>query len=448
MGLSNFESSKERNLFLKRMFAFVFSLVSMSGMGNLYAFETYGPGLKEQLNYTQGGIQLVSGVGDLGTTFGAVVMGTFYDFFGPTLTSIIATMFLFLGYFLMYLGSLKIIIHIPFIMGLFMFISGAASYASYIANLGSNLKNFHPKHRGKVIGLLVSMYGISAALITQSYDIFFSDTEDPTSDFLLFSAIFLSSLAFLGIFCIRDLPWVESTGYVPLQNEKSALITKALHGDIGFPKIVTYFDFWLILLAHFLLGGIGLTYINTIGSIVESLEIEISHKLFVILLSICNCAGRIIIGFGIDSGKMPTSFWATICSTIACVNLVLLAFVPSSNTLISSTICIGLAYGGQNSITPVIVNQFYGDTHYGKNVGLIFGTTAISALAWGQMVGHLYDMEANPMTKKCIGGHCFKFSLLVLSSVLFVSLIGNIILVVRETRLRYRKSDRELAINT
>jgi len=167
------EDQKKSASFRINLITFITCLIVMSGLGNLYAFGAYAADLKEFFNYSQSDLSVVSGIGDFGGSIAGVPMGIFYDRYGPTKTYMVSSFFLFGGYFLVYLSLRKIVFFTAVPVGIYLFTSGFGSSSAYYPSMGTNLKNFSKEHHGKIAGILIGMYGISAAIITQIYKLFF-----------------------------------------------------------------------------------------------------------------------------------------------------------------------------------------------------------------------------------------------------------------------------------
>ena len=54
-------------------------------------------------------------------------------------------------------------------MGLFMYIQGNGSAACYTAAISNNVPKFSGKARGTIVGVLVSMFGLTSAIFSPIY---------------------------------------------------------------------------------------------------------------------------------------------------------------------------------------------------------------------------------------------------------------------------------------
>ena len=108
------------------------------------------------------------------------------DRLGAWPTALAGGLFLFTGWSLLYAATNKLIAHSPYVLGVYYAIQQFGSQAGYYAALVGNLKSFKLKHRGTVTGFLVSMYGLSAFLISQLYTHVFASDPPTLFGFMAF----------------------------------------------------------------------------------------------------------------------------------------------------------------------------------------------------------------------------------------------------------------------
>jgi MFS family permease len=349
-----------------RILSLIAGIIVLSGMGTLYSYSLYAPTLKIRLNYSETEVNVVAAIGDMGVYIGAIPVGWFYDRVGPTLTFIGSGISIFSGYFLMYSALKGTVSGNAFLVGIYFWIQAMGSVASFQAGLVTNVKNFPSKHRGKVTGMIVSAFGLSAAIVTQIYRLFFASNDD-VDGFLLFLAVALSSLTLLGVLFIRYFPWTKETKEIELKEQttsgtseteddvllhseenedgKSPLTTNRKRteranektdekksdrkdndtaikmlaedneesnekaptpkfGDLSGINLWKEPQFIMLFCVIWCVGGSGLMFINILGGLVKAWQItEFQISTFVIVLSFGNFIGRVIIGNTIDLVK-------------------------------------------------------------------------------------------------------------------------------------------------
>ncbi|KAG0198577.1 hypothetical protein BGX28_007983 [Mortierella sp. GBA30] len=159
--------------------SFTCACLNMLASGSLYVFALYAPSFTGHLGYTQTQTSTIAVIGDIGLYGFGPLSGFMADRFGPRATSVFAGCLLALGYNLLsagYAAGLESVAKHEspthfLLMGIFLFLAGIGSSASYMAAFTSLARNFQ-RSRGIALGIPVSFFGLSAAVLTlvaQSY---------------------------------------------------------------------------------------------------------------------------------------------------------------------------------------------------------------------------------------------------------------------------------------
>ena len=414
---------------------------------------------------------------------------------GALVTSLVGGVFLFGGWVLLYYGSLKTIAHSPVILGMFYAIQQFGAMGAFYAALVGNMKNFKLANRGTVVGVLVSMYGLSAFMISQLYSHVF-DQEPPV--LFLFMAFFTLALCVTGACAIRVVhPYStkmrqhqklltvvdvqsgmeeqvygvasdsESDGLANSRSPSPATLSEEglvvntnrnglisipeqptnipRYGQLRFLTLLAHPDFWLLAGVAFLTAGSGLTFITIIGSVAQSwgltdAPINYQASTFTSVLSICNCLGRILYGVLNDALRKHVrnvTFLLPISLVISVAHFTLIFWrtVPS---LMIGAILTGLSYGGFFATINIIISKYFGDENYSSNLGFNTLIISVSGLVWGQVAGALYDHHA--VKKHCYGEICYRYTFAITSSMCLLSFLLALFIVWRERRDDKRKA--------
>jgi len=324
--------------------------------------------------------------------------------------------------------------------GFYLFLVAFGSKTAYLPTTGTNFKNFNPKHHGKIMGCLVGMYGISAAIITQIYKFFFQkDETSGLQNYFLFLSTYLPILAFIGVASVRLNPEKKKQQQ---QHKIDTTKTDKFYGDVTSLQLFKIIDFYLIFFSHFILGGVGLTFINSLGSLADSYGVEMFDKTtYITVLSISNFSGRMIVGTSMDFLRPYFSEvgWYMVVCILMLLSLGGLVMTESEIIFLICTIFMGVAYGGLNSTTLVISTLYFGKKNYGSNNGVIGIGVSISGLIMGLIVGNIYDHYANETTHECFGNICFKYAFMLEMGLIVLIFIAGILLTYRSARFRKRK---------
>ena len=145
------------------------------------------------MNYEQYQINFVGTMGNLGASAG-FVPSIFHDIFGARPTQLLCGLFLFSGWFLVYLSITKTIQSTYLSIAFYFFLLGQGCSGAFTTSVSTNIKNFTISHRGKVVGSHAACLGLSGAMFTAIYKIVFRQKFHP---YLLFLAIFCGSVPFV-----------------------------------------------------------------------------------------------------------------------------------------------------------------------------------------------------------------------------------------------------------
>ncbi|KAF7113380.1 hypothetical protein RHSIM_RhsimUnG0132500 [Rhododendron simsii] len=197
-------------------------------------------------------------------------------------------------------------------------------------------------------------------------------------------------------------------------------------------------NFWLLFIAMLCGMGTGLAMINNISQIGESLNYTtVEINTLVSLWSIWNFLGRFGAGY-ISDIFLHTRGWGRplfMVLTLATMTAghVIIASGFSGNLYVGS-ILVGICYGSQWSLMPVITSDIYGVLH----MGTIFNTIAIASPVGSSIfsvfvIGDIYDEEASGEGNSCYGTKCFMLSFFILAA---VSLCGSLVSLILFFRTR------------
>ncbi|GKV14154.1 hypothetical protein SLEP1_g25065 [Rubroshorea leprosula] len=218
---------------------------------------------------------------------------------------------------------------------------------------------------------------------------------------------------------------------------------KSEDSDISLFQAVRTWNFWLIFVASVCGMGSGLATINNISQIGESLRyttIEVNS--LVSLWSIWNFLGRFSAGYVSDvflhkRGWPRPIFMAITLGTMSIGHLIVASGFPGN--LYIGSVLVGICYGSQWSLMPIISSELFGVRHFGT----IFNTIAIASPVGSyifsvRVIGYFYDKESSGEDNSCYGTGCFMISFLIMASVAAFGCVVAVFLFFRTKRF-YRQ---------
>lgn len=217
--------------------------------------------------------------------------------------------------------------------------------------------------------------------------------------------------------------------------QESNSTVKHTSGGASFIHSFLSLDLWLLCFVFFAGTGAGLTLINNLGALTKVLGASADGQdVYVILLSVSNCLGRLLVGVFSDAfSKRISRPWIFLyCVLVMICGQITLAFADL-NSLYLGVILTGLAYGSFWSIGPSLVADRFGVKNFASlyNVVTIW-TSAASYIFSSAMVSAFYTARSDPGSSSCSYGIlCFRDSFLTLAGVCSVSAVLCILLAIR-----------------
>ncbi|EPS64558.1 hypothetical protein M569_10221, partial [Genlisea aurea] len=204
-------------------------------------------------------------------------------------------------------------------------------------------------------------------------------------------------------------------------------------------------DFWLIFFSLLLGSGSGLTVIDNLGQMSESLGYDNTH-VFVSMISIWNFLGRV--GGGYFSEKivkdyqLPRHIAMAVAQAAMAVGHLLFS-MGWPGIMYVATLLVGLGYGAHWAIVPAAASELFGLKKFGVIYNFItIANPAGSLIFSGIIASSLYDYEAEKQAQgsgsngsgsplKCHGSVCFFLTLLIMSGFCVIAAALSLILVYR-----------------
>ncbi|KAG2072862.1 MFS general substrate transporter [Suillus decipiens] len=340
------------------------------------------------------------------------------------------------------------------------FMTGLAGNASLAAAVNTTVKSFPETSRGIITGLVLSGVGLSAFFFATVASIAFPGN---ISALLLVLGLGTAMPMLLGLVIVRQIPLPPPSiiidrreeyqpipsGDAPLftsgNNSRTSLLdhTERVHevSNHHVPELSTAVELasdrivsrrssirsmnraksvhdgpnvygkqlWLTP-DFYLICIIMSLYINNVGSISQALyakgnqnydELEASRwqAAQVSTLSVCNFAGRILIGLIADliriRLRLPRAYCLSIVSTLFVTSQLSAVSVNNVAHLWKATALLGLAQGSLFGIAPTIVIDWFGLSHLSENWGFVSLSPLVGGNLFSLMFGRNLDSHAS-----------------------------------------------------
>lgn len=214
-------------------------------------------------------------------------------------------------------------------------------------------------------------------------------------------------------------------------------------------------DFALLILSCCSAIGSGLLVINNLGSIVLSYNGQDGDQnIPVIVLSLCNCFGRMLFGVLSDRFRrwLSRPGWLALCVFIISVTMLAFAFIPlmgsaySFPLLYTVVVMMGLAYGGIMSLSPSFIGDRFGQRNLGINLNLTMIGPIIGTFAIASWLASFFYQRGVPDdgSNLCKGRMCWQPTFIICSALCAIGTLVCALLTYR-SRLMYTKRSEHYA---
>ncbi|OAY75650.1 Protein NUCLEAR FUSION DEFECTIVE 4 [Ananas comosus] len=221
-------------------------------------------------------------------------------------------------------------------------------------------------------------------------------------------------------------------------------------------------DFWLLFFSLLLGSGSGLTVIDNLGQMSQSLGYD-NANIFVSMISIWNFLGRFGGGYLSEIVVRDHAYPRAIALAMAQILMAIGHFffaMAWPGTIYVGTLLIGLGYGAHWSIVPAAASELFGIKNFGALYNFLTVANPAGSLVFsGVIASGIYDYEAEKQRKhmnlthllrkllsevqiredkelKCEGAVCFFISSLIMMGFCIVAFVLTMILVYR-TKIVY-----------
>lgn len=340
------------------------TMLAQLGLGSLYTWSLFNIPLANLHGWTLENVVLSFSITSFSLAIGTLFAGKLQDIFGIKLVVAICGIILGLGLFSApRVNSLwELYISAGFIVGL---VNGIG----YIMTLSNCIKWF-PDKKGLISGISIGCYGLGSLIfkyvnssLLRVYGV---------KDAFMYWGVITFLLVFIGALFLKDAP-----------------MTSLMHRSNSGKEYRWYELFkspqaYLLFIAFFASCLSGLYLIGTakdIGVLFAKLNSVMAGSA-VAIVAIFNTLGRWILG-GL-SDKVQRTKVSAFAFFLIIIGVGILLFIPLDlNTFTIAIACIAFAFGGNLTVFPAIVGEYFGLENHSKNYSIIYQGFGIGGLLGG-----------------------------------------------------------------
>lgn len=342
------------------------TVIVQMGLGTIYTWSLFNQPLVSKYGWSLNAVAITFSITSLSLAFSTLFASKLQEKWGLRKLIMIAGLALGIGLILSSQASSLILLYV--LAGV---VVGYADGTAYITSL-SNLIKWFPKRKGLIAGISVSAYG-SGSLIFKYINAQLIESVGVSQAFIYWGLI-VTAMIVLGACLIHQ---VADQGAVH-ETKTQEYTTKEM---LGTKQVYLLF---IMLFTSCMSGLYLIGMVKDIGVQLVGLSAATAANA-VAMVAIFNTLGRIILGplsDKIGRLKIVTGTFVVMAASVLVLSFVDLNYGIYFVCVASVAFC----FGGNITIFPAIVGDFYGMKNHSKNYGIVYQGFGFGALA-GSFIG-------------------------------------------------------------
>ncbi|WEF09937.1 OFA family MFS transporter [Pectobacterium actinidiae] len=356
------------------------TIITQMGLGTIYTWSLFNQPLVDKFGWTLSSVATTFSITSFCLAFATLFAGKFQERIGLRRLTMIAGIALGAG--LMASAASPSLTLIYLLMGV---VVGFADGTAYITTL-SNLIKWFPNRKGLIAGISVGAFGTGSLLF--KYVNSFLIAEVGVSEAFFYWGIIVMAMILVGSSLLKE------PAAVPVQQA----VVQGQTRDFSLAEMLATKESYLLFIIFFTACMSGLYLIGIVKDIgVQMAGMDMATAANAVsAIAIFNTVGRIVLGALSDNvGRMRVISF-TLFVTILAVSV--MTFLPLNPILFFACIsAIAFCFGGNITVFPAIVGDFFGLKNHSKNYGVIYQGFGIGALSGSFIAAQLGGFQATFM---------------------------------------------------
>ncbi|KYQ97468.1 hypothetical protein AWY96_02700 [Serratia plymuthica] len=341
------------------------TIICQMGLGTIYTWSLFNQPLVDKFHWGLGDVATTFSITSFFLAFATLFAGKLQERFGIRNLTLCSGILVGLGLIASaHVSSLDMIYLLAGV------VVGFAVGIAYISTL-SNLIKWFPANKGLISGISVGAFGSGSLLFKYVNATLIADVG-VSAAFFYWGAIVMA-LIVLGSLLLKE---------PVLASQSAQQKAGTLGNDFSVRQMLATKEAYLLFIIFFAACMSGLYLIGIVkdmGVQLAGMDLATAANT-VSAVAIFNTAGRIILGTLSDKvGRMRVISFTMLVTVLAIVSL---SFLTLNHTLFF--ICVGavaFCFGGNITVFPAIVGDFFGLKNHSKNYGIIYQGFGLGALA-------------------------------------------------------------------
>ncbi|GKW02142.1 L-lactate MFS transporter [Pectobacterium carotovorum] len=356
------------------------TIITQMGLGTIYTWSLFNQPLVDKFGWTLSSVATTFSITSFCLAFATLFAGKFQERIGLRRLTMIAGIALGAG--LMASAASPSLTLIYLLMGV---VVGFADGTAYITTL-SNLIKWFPNRKGLIAGISVGAFGTGSLLF--KYVNSFLIAEVGVSEAFFYWGIIVMAMILVGSSLLKE------PAAAPVQQASVQGQTR----DFSLSEMLATKESYLLFIIFFTACMSGLYLIGIVKDIgVQMAGMDMATAANAVsAIAIFNTVGRIVLGALSDNvGRMRVISF-TLFVTILAVSV--MTFLPLNPILFFACVsAIAFCFGGNITVFPAIVGDFFGLKNHSKNYGVIYQGFGIGALSGSFIAAQLGGFQATFM---------------------------------------------------
>ncbi|MCA6954721.1 L-lactate MFS transporter [Pectobacterium polaris] len=356
------------------------TIITQMGLGTIYTWSLFNQPLVDKFGWTLSSVATTFSITSFCLAFATLFAGKFQERIGLRRLTMIAGIALGAG--LMASAASPSLTLIYLLMGV---IVGFADGTAYITTL-SNLIKWFPNRKGLIAGISVGAFGTGSLLF--KYVNSFLIAEVGVSEAFFYWGIIVMAMILVGSSLLKE------PAAVPVQQSAVQGQTR----DFSLSEMLATKESYLLFIIFFTACMSGLYLIGIVKDIgVQMAGMDMATAANAVsAIAIFNTVGRIVLGALSDNVGRMRVITFTLFVTILAVSV--MTFLPLNPILFFICVsAIAFCFGGNITVFPAIVGDFFGLKNHSKNYGAIYQGFGIGALSGSFIAAQLGGFQATFM---------------------------------------------------
>ncbi|MEN0585603.1 MULTISPECIES: MFS transporter [unclassified Kosakonia] len=354
-----------------RWLTLVGTIITQFALGSVYTWSLFNSSLSEKLGEPVSQVAFSFGLLSLGLALSSSVAGKLQERFGVKRVTIASGLLLGLGFFLTAHSSNLLMLWLS--AGVLV---GVADGAGYLLTL-SNCVKWFPERKGLISAFSIGSYGLGS-LGFKFIDSQLLASVGLESTFMIWGAIVLVMIVF-GAMLMTD---------APLQKVTTA--NGVVENDFTLAQSMRKPQYWMLAVMFLTSCMSGLYVIGVAKDIAQGMVHldSLTAASAVTVIAIANLSGRLVLG--VLSDKISRIRVITLGQLISLVGMAALLFAPlNAMTFFAAIACVAFNFGGNLTVFPSLVSEFFGLNNLAKNYGVIYLGFGIGSIC-GSIIASLF----------------------------------------------------------